>query len=206
MMKLIGNYASPYVRKVRVVMAEKKLDYQFTVEDPWKPDSPVQASNPLGQVPCLIMEDGGAMFDSRVIVEYLDTLTPVGKLIPPSGRERAEVKCWEALADGLLDAGVLMRVEDTIREPHLRSETWVARQRAKVDAALKAMSSGLGEAPFCTGIHYTLADVAVVCALGWLSFRFPQINWQDEYPNLARLAEKLAERPSFKDTVPKVSA
>ena len=102
-MKLIGSIASPYVRKVRIVMAEKKLDYGFSVEDVWSADTTIMQSNPLGKVPCLVMEDGGAMFDSRVIVEYLDTLTPVGKLIPPNGRERAEVKCWEALADGVLE-------------------------------------------------------------------------------------------------------
>jgi glutathione S-transferase len=94
-MKLIGSLVSPYVRKVRIVMAEKKLDYELTLEDVWAPGSTILQSNPLGKVPCLIMEDGGAMFDSRVIVEYLDTLTPVGKLIPPHGRERAEVKCWK---------------------------------------------------------------------------------------------------------------
>ena len=104
-MKLIGSLTSPYVRKVRVVMAEKKLDFQFLLQDPWGTES-VMASNPLGKVPCLVMEGGEAVFDSRVIVEYLDTLSPVGKLIPPPGRERTEVRTWEALADGLLDAAI----------------------------------------------------------------------------------------------------
>ena len=90
-MKLLGSLASPYVRKVRIVMAEKKLEYEFVLEDVWSPDSTITEANPLGKVPCLIMEDGGAMFDSRVIVEYLDTMSPVGKLIPGSGRERASV-------------------------------------------------------------------------------------------------------------------
>ena len=99
-MKLIGSAASPYVRKVRVVLAEKRLDYQFLIEDVWAAETTIASSNPLGKVPCLIMEGGEAMFDSRVIVEYLDTLSPVGKLIPQQGRERAEVKTWEALADG----------------------------------------------------------------------------------------------------------
>ena len=106
-MKLIGSAASPYVRKVRVVLAEKRLDYQFVIEDVWSPDTTIAHSNPLGKVPCLIMEGGEAMFDSRVIVEYIDTLSPVGKLIPQQSRERAEVKTWEALADGVMDAGVL---------------------------------------------------------------------------------------------------
>ena len=95
-MKLLGSLASPYVRKVRIVMAEKKLEFELVLEDVWSPQTTIGLSNPLGKVPCLIMEDGGAMFDSRVIVEYLDTMSPVGKLIPSSGRERASVKCWES--------------------------------------------------------------------------------------------------------------
>ncbi|HJU71537.1 MAG TPA: glutathione S-transferase C-terminal domain-containing protein [Paucimonas sp.] len=201
-MKLIGSLTSPYVRKVRVVMAEKKLDYALALENVWTPETAILQSNPLGKVPCLIMEDGGAMFDSRVIVEYLDTLTPVCKLIPPNGRERAEVKCWEALADGLTDAAVLVRLEKTLRPAEQQSESWIERQMSKVHAGLKAMSTGLGDTPFCTGNHYTLADVAVGCALGWLTFRFPDIAWRDDYPNLAKLFDKLSERPSFKDTLP----
>ncbi|MQR01366.1 glutathione S-transferase C-terminal domain-containing protein [Glaciimonas soli] len=202
-MKLIGSLGSPFVRKVRIVMAEKKLDYDFVLEDVWAADTTIQTTNPLGKVPCLIMGDGGAMFDSHVIVEYLDTLSPVGKLIPPNSRERAEVKCWEALADGVLDAGVLIRLERLQRPPELQSEAWVARQRTKVDAGFKAMATGLAEKSFCTGNHFTLADVAVGCALGWFSFRFPEIKWRDDYPTLAKLFDKLSERQSFKDTVPK---
>ncbi len=203
-MKLIGTLTSPYVRKVRVVMAEKKLDYVFELENVWAADSTIQAANPLGKVPCLIMEDGAAIYDSHVIVEYLDTLTPVCKLIPPNGRERAEVKCWEALADGVLDAGVLVFLEKGQRPPELQSAAWIERQMGKIHASLKAMSNGLGETPFCTGIHYSLADVAVGCALGWLNFRFPEIDWRTTYPNLQKLYEKLSERPSFKDTVPQL--
>ena len=201
-MKLIGSLGSPYVRKVRVVMAEKKLDYAFALEDVWSENTTIQLSNPLGKVPCLVMEDGSAMFDSHVIVEYLDTLTPVGKLIPSNTRERAEVKCWEALADGVLDAGAAMRMERVLRPPEQQSEAWVARQRSKVDAGLKAMAHGLADRPFCAGIHYSLADVAVGCALGWISFRFPEIAWREDYPTLAKLFDKLSERQSFKDTVP----
>lgn len=201
-MKLIGSLASPYVRKVRIVMAEKKLDYELLLEDVWAPDSTINLSNPLGKVPCLIMEDNGAMFDSRVIVEYLDTMSPVGKLLPSQGRERASIKCWEALADGVLDAGILVRLERTQRAPEIQSAVWIERQLVKVNNGLKSMSAGLGETPFCGGTHFTLADVAVGCALGWLAFRFPEITWRDDYPNLARLFDKLSERPSFKDTVP----
>ena len=203
-MKLIGAIPSPYVRKVRVVMAEKKLDYHFILEDVWSADTQIATSNPLGKVPCLVMEGGEAVFDSRVIVEYLDTLSPVGKLIPTQGRERAEVKTWEALADGLLDAAILARLESTWpgRTDQQRSNAWIDRQMAKIDASLKSMSQGLGDKPFCSGIHFSLSDVAVGCALGYLDFRFPVIDWRSAYPNLARLSEKLNQRPSFLDTKP----
>lgn len=203
-MKLIGSNSSPYVRKVRVVMAEKKLDYSFVTEDVWAAETSIAHSNPLGKVPCLIMEGAEALFDSRVIVEYLDTLSPVGKLIPAVGRERAEIKTWEALADGVLDASILARLEATWagRTKAQRSQAWIDRQLLKVNDALKAMSQGLGEKPYCAGIHLTLADIAVACALGYLDFRFPQIAWRDEYPNLVKLHDKMMQRPSFADTVP----
>jgi len=203
-MKLIGSLTSPYVRKVRVVMAEKKLDYQFVLEDPWSAGTAIGESNPLGKVPCLVMEGGEAVFDSRVIVEYLDTLSPVGKLIPALSRERVEVKTWEALADGLTDAGVLARMEKNWsgRTDAERSQNWIDRHMAKMDASLKAMSRGLADKPYCSGIHLSLSDIAVGCALGWLEFRFPEIAWRTAHPNLARLQDKLMHRQSFIDTKP----
>jgi len=202
-MKLLGSLTSPYVRKVRIVLAEKRLDYRFEEEDVWGRDT-ILKSNPLGKVPCLVMEGGEAVFDSRVIVEYLDTLSPVGRLIPGSGRERAEVRTWEALADGVLDASIEARLEQTWagRDDAQRCPAWIARQMGKVNAAIIAMSKGLGDKPFAAGIHFTLADVAVGCALGYLDFRFPQVDWRTPHPNLERLASKLAQRQSFIDTLP----
>ena len=202
-MKLIGSTTSPYVRKVRVVMTEKKLDFQFVLEDVWGSEA-ILKSNPLGKVPCLVMEGGEAVFDSRVIVEYLDTLSPVGKLIPPSGRERAEVRTWEALADGVLDACILSRMEANWagRTAAQRSQAWIDRQMSRVAAALKAMSQGLADKPYCVGNLFTLADVATGCALGYLDFRFPHIDWRGDYPNLQRLSDKLATRTSFIDSAP----
>ena len=202
-MKLIGSVTSAYVRKARVVLAEKKLDYQFELENVWAPETTIASSNPLGKVPCLVMEDGSTMYDSRVIAEYLDTLTPVCKLLPANSRDRANVKVWEALADGVLDAAVLAYLERTWRPAGQQSQAWFDRQMGKVHGGLAVMSENLGEQPFCMGIHYTLADVAVGCTLGWLSFRFPDIAWRASYPNLARLFDKLSERPSFKDTAPR---
>ena len=203
-MKLIGAVASPYARKVRIVMAEKKLEYKFILEDVWAATTQIQDSNPLGKVPCLVMEGGEALFDSRVIVEYLDTLSPVGKLIPVNGREKAEVKTWEALADGLCDAAILIRLEATWsgRTAEQRSQAWIDRQMGKIHASLKAMSQGLGDRAFCAGTHFSLADVAVGCALSYLDFRFAQINWRADYANLDKLCEKLAARQSFVDTQP----
>jgi glutathione S-transferase len=203
-MKLIGSNSSPYVRKVRIVMAEKKLDYVFITEDVWSAQTTISESNPLGKVPCLILEGGEALFDSRVIVEYLDTLSPVGKLIPPLGRERAETKTWEALADGVLDAAILARLEATWggRTEAQRSQAWIDRQLGKMQTSVKAMSQGLGEKPFCGGIHLSLADISTVVALGYLDFRFPEVDWRSDHPNLVKLYDKLLQRPSFADTRP----
>jgi len=202
-MKLIGALTSPYVRKVRIVMAEKRLDYQLELEDVWNRDT-ILKSNPLGKVPCLVMEGGEAVFDSRVIVEYVDTLSPVGRMIPERGRERAEVRTWEALADGVLDALILARLEQTWagRSEAQRSAAWVSRQMDKVHASLAAMSQGLGDKPFCSGIHFSLADIATGCAFGYLDFRFAHIDWRSQYPNLEKLDAKLAQRLSFIDTKP----
>lgn len=203
-MKLIGSTASPYVRKVRVVMAEKKLDYTFVTEDVWSADTTIATKNPLGKIPCLVMESD-TLFDSRVIVEYLDTLSPVGKLIPNVGRERAEIKTWEALCDGLLDAAILARLEATWagRSEEQRSQAWIDRQMEKVHAALAMMGKMLGNKGLCGGIHLSLADIAVGCTLGYLDFRFPHIDWRSKHPNLHRLYDKLMLRPSFMDTVPR---
>ena len=204
-MKLIGSLTSPYVCKVRIVLAEKKLDYSFVTEDVWSADTKIADSNPLGKVPCLIMEGHEAVFDSRVIVEYLDTLSPVGKLIPTGGRERAAVKTWEALADGVMDAAILARME-TIwpgRTDAQRSQAWIDRQMGKITTSLQAMSVGLGDKPFCSGMHLSLSDIAVGCALGYLDFRYGQIDWRAAHPNLHKLYDKLSQRQSFIDCMPK---
>ena len=202
MMKLIGSLASPFVRKARIVLADKKIDYELVPENVWAPDTTIHTFNPIGKVPCLVMEDGEAVFDSRVICEYVDTLSPVGKLIPPSGRERVEVRCWEALADGMLDAAVLIRLESTQRGEGQRNDAWVARQQRKIDDGLKAMSKGLAAKNWCSANHFTLADIACGCALGYLDFRMPEVNWRDEYPNLDKHLQRLSQRQSFIDTLP----
>lgn len=200
--RLIGSLTSPYVRKVRVVMAEKRIEFKFELEDVWAPGSQIAALNPLGKVPCLVMEDGGAVFDSRVIVEYLDSISPVGKLIPANGRERAEVRTWEALADGLVDAAILIRLEHTQRPAKQQSRSWIERQTGKLSHALDAMERGLGDKTWCNGHAYTLADIAVGCALGYLDLRFAELVWRESRPALAAHYERVLARPHFADTAP----
>ncbi len=207
-MKLIGSLTSPYVRKVRVVLAEKKLDCPLVLEDVWSEHTAIGQHNPLGKVPCLVLEGGEALHDSRVIVEYLDTLSPVGRLIPSSGRERAQVKTWEALADGVLDAAILARLEATWpgRAEGERSAAWTARQLDKARAGLAAMERGLAEGggPWLCGTHLSLADIAAGCALAWLEFRFAEHDWRAGHERLAALLDRLMERASFVDTRPRV--
>lgn len=201
-MKLIGSVPSPYTRKARVVAAEKRIDLAWELANPWSADTGVPDYNPLGKVPVLILDDGTPLYDSRVICEFLDSVSPIGKLIPADHRERIEVRRWEALADGVLDAGVAARLENA-RPAGEKSPSWTERQMKKVDRGLDAMETGLGTRTWCCGNALTLADIAVGVCLGWLDFRFPQLEWRKERPNLARLAVKLGERPSFADTMPR---
>ena len=202
-MKLIGSLTSPYVRKTRIVLVEKKIEYEFVLEDVRSPSPTFHELNPLGKIPCLVMEDGKAIYDSSVIVDYLDTMTPVGKLLPATARERAEVKCYEALADGILDAAVLAYLEKHRRKPEEQSKDWMDFQNQKALTGLKALSAHLGNKSFFFDNRYTLADIAVGCALGWLSFRCPEIEWEKEYKNLANFYTRLSERQSFQLTEPK---
>ena len=200
-MKLIGSLASPYTRKVRIVLAEKKIDYEFEIDNPWKADAKAAKLNPLGKVPVLLLDDGRTLFDSRVIVAFLDNASPIARLVPAENRERVEARRWEALADGVLDAGVLARLENQ-REAKLRNAPWIERQMGKVRAGLAAMDSELGDKLWCVGNGCTLADVAVGVCLGWLDFRYPKMDWKKDHANLARVFAKLSERPSFLETIP----
>lgn len=200
-MKLYASLTSPYGRKARVMLAEKRIDYELVPTDVWDPNTELLKFNPLGKVPCLLLDDGTALYDSPVIMEYLDSVTPVGHLIPETTRQRIQVKRWEALADGVLDAAVAIVLEKK-RAPQLQSSDWIARQSGKVERGLKAMAQDLGETTWCTGHSFNLADIVVGCALFYLDFRFAEVHWRKAYPNLGQLTDKLAKRNSFKNTVP----
>lgn len=201
MLKLISSPTSPYARKVRVALAEKKIEYQTVVGSPWEPGNPVHAWSPLGKVPVLVLDDGTQIYDSRVIVEYIDTVSPVSRLIPEPNRQRIEVKRWEALADGICDAMIAIVLEAK-RPAKLQSKDWIARQQQKVAAGVAEQARELGENAWCNGESYSLADIATGCALGYLDLRNPEMDWRRDYPNLAGLAERLAKRPSFQETLP----
>ena len=200
-MKLIGSLSSPFARKVRVVLAEKRIEYEFVIDAPSDPATRVPEFNPLGKIPVLVTEDGSTLFDSPVIVEYLDSISPVGRLIPEPIRQRVQVRRWEALADGMMDAAVLL-VQESRRPKELQIEAVIARQRGKIDRALASASLDLSGKSWCAVESYSLADIALGCALGFLDFRFKEIDWRSRYPNLLRHAEKLFKLPPFEATVP----
>lgn len=201
MMKLIGTTTSPYTRKVRVVLAEKRMECEFVVDAPNTETSTVSRYNPLGKIPVLVLDDESTLFDSRVIAEYLDSASPGNRLIPEEKRPRIQARRWEALADGCTDAAVALVMEKR-RPPAQQSAEWIARQQGKVDRALQMMADDLAAKAWCTGDFFSLADIALGCCLGWLELRLPDLPWRRNHPNLARLADKLALRPSFKDTAP----
>ena len=200
-MKLVGSLTSPFVRKVRIVLAEKRIVYDFDVDIPWESDTRVAEHNPLGKVPILIMDDGTTLYDSRVIVDYLDSANPVSRLMPEFNRERSMVKRWEALADGISDAATTIFLERK-RPESLQSTEWISRQQKKAMLGLEVAARDLGDKKWCEGNVYTLADISLGCTLGYLSFRFPEMKWR-MFPNLVRLVDALEERASFIETAPK---
>jgi len=200
-LKLIYSPTSPYARKVRVVLAEKKIECHAVEMSPWAPDTRVPDFNPLGKIPVLMLDDDTALYDSRVIVEYLDDVSPVSRLIPDPARQRIVVRRWEALADGMCDAAIGIVLERR-RDASQQSPEYIERQQRKLAAGLVEMSRELGERTWCNGETFTLADIAAGCMLGYLELRHPDIDWRGQYSNLAKHADKLGRRASFADTVP----
>ncbi len=201
LVKLIGTLTSPFARKVRIALAEKKIEYALIEENPWLAGNSIAVVNPLGKIPVLVLDDGTNLYDSRVIVEYLDTVSPVSRLIPGPSRQRIAVKRWEALADGICDAAATIVIE--LRRPaRQQSRDWIARQQEKVDLGVKELARELDDKRWCNGEAYSLADIATGCALGYLDFRMPDLDWRGMHANLAQLAENLAKRPAFADTAP----
>lgn len=194
-MKIIGSITSPYARKARIVAQEKKLECDFVLEDVYSPDTIISSLNPLGKIPALVV-DGVAIYDSRVIVEYLDARAPTHRLIPDGNRDRTLVRTLEALADGICDAGIAMLMERKFH-PESVSQEFIARQAGKIDQALASMSQHLGKSQWMDHKSFSLADIACGVALGYLEFRFPENSWKPAYPNLADFYARMMDRPSF---------
>ena len=201
-MKLFGTAGSPYVRKVRLALEEKRIAYEYVITPLAERDALVVPRNPLGKVPVLEADDGRAIYDSPVIVEYLDGLVAEPRLIPQAFSDRIEVKRWEALGDGVADATVL--ISHDYRKPEARRESaeWYQKQRQKIERGLAVMNKDLGERTYCFGGSFTLADIAAGYALGYLDQAWPEIDWRKSCPGLSRLAARLAARESFRRTHP----
>ncbi len=199
-MKLFGTPGSPFSRKVRIVLEEKRIPYEYIIERGRDPGSRVPQFNPLAKVPTLVLDDGTGLYDSPVIVEYLDAQGAGPRLIPDALDDRIEVKRWEALGDGVAEAAV--EINHEYREPKdkQRAPAWFERQRLKIDRGLAVMEKDLGAGEFCFGGRFTLADIAVGYALGYLDFALPEVEWRKGHRALARLAERLAARKSFSGT------
>ena len=201
-MKLLGVDASPYVRKVRIVLEEKGIAYEYVKARPSLPDSPVPQFNPLAKIPVLVTDKGKGIYDSAVIVDYLDALVAEPRLIPAEIEARVDVKRWEALGDGIADATVAISHER--RKPGDKQDgpEWYAKQQLKIDRGIAAMEKGLGDREFCHGASFSLADIAAAYALDYLDRALPEFDWRSKHATLARFAERLAKRESFKKTVP----
>lgn len=200
-MKLLYTPNSPYARKVRIVAMEKHIDLALEEVVLGASDSPVTKYNPLGKVPVLILDDNIGLYDSRVIVEYLDARTPVTKLMPNEHSLRISVIRWEALADGICDATVAMVLEQ--RKPiEQQSTAFIEKQMAKVENGLDVLNKDISKKKWCVNETFSLADIALGCMLGYVDLRLKHLNWQDKYQNLVKHYTILSKRPSFKETVP----
>lgn len=200
--KLIVSLTSPYARKVRITALEKKIDFEMIIDVPWNEDTGVTKLNPLGKVPIWLTENGESIYDSRVIVEYLETMA-LPNLFPANPIDRLKVKKIEALADGIMDASLCLFAERKKRPKELQHPWWIDRQFAKVHRGLSELATLLGEKNYFYGMELSGADIAVASALGYVGLRFSDdFSWTEKYPPLARFYSKLMERPSFKDTVP----
>ena len=201
-MKLHYNVASPYVRKVMAVAIETgqdgRLEPVTRMMTPVGPDAELAADNPLGKVPCLVTDGGAALYDSRVICEYLDSLHDGPNMFPPAAPARWTALRRQAEGDGILDAAVLTRYETFLRPEERRWREWIEGQKLKFRRALdslEAESDAFGEA-------VDIGMITIGCALGYLDFRYGDENWRATRPKLAGWFERFSKRPSMARTAP----
>lgn len=200
-MKLTASATSPYARKIRILLAEKGIAFELLEDSPWETDSGVPALNPLGKVPVLESDDGEVFFDSPVIAGYIEALDLPPHFIPDDSLQAVRVRQTEALADGILDAAILYRLE-TLRPANAQLPETFERQTAKIERALLNLEARLESGRWFHLDKMSLADIAVGCALEYLDFRLPQLGWRDRYPRLAAFAAMIGARPGFVTTRP----
>lgn len=202
-MKLHYNAASPFVRKVMVVAIEAgqrdRIEPVSRMMTPVSPDAEIIRDNPLGKIPCLVTDDGMALYDSRVICEYLDSLHDRPRMFPPSGPARWTALRRQAEGDGIMDAGILARYETFVRPEARRWDEWIANQKLKFRRALDSLEGEAGS----FGEVVDIGTITIACALGYLDFRYPDENWRGTCPRLAAWLEAFARRPSMAETAPK---
>lgn len=200
-MKLYYSALSPFVRKVRVAAMELGLDKQIELvtvaTTPIAMSADLTKVNPLGRLPTLVADDGTLLFESSLIVEYLDALAG-GKIIPAKGPGRWRVKCTEALADGLMDAAILVRYETFLRPAERRWPEWIAGQQQKVSQSLDALEGQSWQ--FDDTVD--AGKIALGCALGYLDLRFSDLGWRKKCETLGRWYDAFAKRPSMEATRP----
>lgn len=199
-MKLIIASPSPFARKVRVALIEKGLAFEEVMDEPWNPTAMAPGWNPLGTVPILLLDDGRALYDSRVIGAYVDTLAPP-RLIPDDAPARIEALQTEAIADGMSDAAVLLVLEEH-RRPGMQSAEWQARQRRKLERGAAELAGRLGDREHFVGDALTIADIAAAATLAYLDLRQPEFAWRAGHPNLVAFSERMEARESFRRTRP----
>jgi len=201
MMKLYASAASSFARKIRVVLLEKGIEHELELVNLWESNK-LHHVNPLGKVPALQLEDGRVLISSPLLADFIDYRYPSPRLIPADFEARTEVRRWEALADGSMDAVSATLYEMRFHDEAKRSEVWMDRQRQKFESGFKTLEAMLGGRRWCVGDEMTLADISVSCHLGFINLRVPQYFPPDRYPELARLWRSMEERDSFKKTAP----
>ncbi|MCT4715682.1 glutathione S-transferase [Enterobacteriaceae bacterium H18W14] len=199
-MKLIGNYTSPYVRKISVILLEKGITFEFVNDNPWTTESNAPHYNPLGKVPALVTGDDEHWFDSPVIAEYLELLDIAPALIPREPKAALKMRQLEALADGIMDAA-LVSVREQQRPPAQQSEIELLRQREKISRGLDMLEQFAADKTL-SAEPLTVANIAVACAVGYLNFRRVSPGWCVDRPHLVKLVEELFQRESFARTEP----
>ena len=202
-MKLLGSLGSPYVRKARMAMIEKNINCEYVPDRPSNPGSLVPKYNPLSKVPVLVLDNDTGMIDSSVIVEYFDGIGSGPKLIPAEFNERIAVRQWEALGDGITDAIVALTHDPRYTPTVDANADWYQKQLKKIEGGLAAAQRDIGSNDYCYGGAFSLADICIGMALGYMDRAFGSYDWRSKYPGLKRYADKLYARPSMVATVPK---